>query len=75
MNRYTSQNGRPRLYATPDEAWAAQLAGQKVRIAGFRARGLCTNCGKKRDRRPLLTCETCLIKDRLRLQRRKEKAA
>lgn len=53
------------LYAAlAPEQKAEQSAKKKAVRAAWRAAGLCTRCGRKREDKQLLTCEHCRKKDK-----------
>lgn len=65
-NNATAVNAsnRFRYAALTPEQKAEQSAKKKAVRAAWRAAGLCTRCGRKREDKQLLTCEHCRKKDK-----------
>lgn len=57
-------SNRFRYAALTSEQKAERSAKKKAVRAAWRAAGLCTRCGRKREDKQLLTCEHCRKKDK-----------
>lgn len=57
-------SNRFRYAALTPEQKAERSAKKKAVRAAWRAAGLCTRCGRKREDKQLLTCEHCRKKDK-----------